>query len=417
MREQIEITRIMEDMSQCTGCGACASVCPVCAIDMAPDEEGFLFPVVDQERCTSCGRCARVCPVNRSDAAAAATGATQQKTEDSDADALPTYACWATSAPLRAESSSGGAFGVLATQVVRAAGVVFGAAFVTPNRVIHQQAETVTQLQALLRSKYVQSETGNVFPEVKQLLDAGRRVLFCGTPCQVAGLYAFLGNRPEQLLSCDFVCSGVPSPLSWRLHVAALERRFGGAVQQVSFRSKRRGWRGYRLAMTFSNGTEYDIAAKRDPFFIGFGKELFNRLSCANCRFRTRQSAADLTLADYWGIWKAGKENAAFRDNRGVSLVVVHTPAGRAALESVQDQLNQVRRIYDEAEANNPRMTSSRAPSPQRAAYFQAVADKLPYPQIQKTFMDNASLRYHLKAFARFVLPVSWLQRIREKMR
>ncbi len=415
MRERLEITRIMEDMSQCTGCGACASVCPVGAIEMIPDEEGFLFPVVDQERCTSCGRCVRVCPVNRADAAA--TGAARQKTDDSNGNDLPTYACWAVSASLRAESSSGGTFGVLATQVVKAAGVVFGAAFASPTRVIHQQAETVAQLQALLRSKYIQSETGNVFLEVKQQLDAGRRVLFCGTPCQVAGLYAFLGHRPDQLLSCDFVCSGVPSPLAWRLHVTSLEQRLGGAVRQVSFRSKRRGWRGYRLAMTFANGAGYDIAAKRDPFFIGFGKELFNRLSCANCRFRTRQSAADLTLADYWGIWKAGKENMAFRDNKGVSLVVVHTPAGRAALETVQDQLNQVRRTYGEAEANNPRMTTSRAPSPQRAAYFQAVADGLPYPQIQKKFMDNTSLRYHLKAFARFLLPVSWLQRIREKMR
>ncbi len=404
MGDQQAPISILEDMARCTGCGACMAICPVSAIRMLPDDEGFLFPGIDHARCTRCRACVRVCPVN------ASLAASRERQDDSSP---PTYACWAADEALRTRSSSGGAFGVLARAVLNAGGVVFGAAFVTSESVAHRMAQTHEALEPLLRSKYVQSDTGDSFLQVRGQLNSGRRVLFCGTPCQVAGLVSFLGGRPAGLLTCDFVCSGVPSPLAWRTHLDGLARRHGGRASAVSFRSKTGGWRKYRLEIRFDNGATYRIPAGRDPFFIGFGMELFNRRSCADCRFRTLQSAADLTLADYWGIWKHGVAHPAFRDNRGVSLVVVHTPAGAAALSEAGDALCQVSRTYGEAEADNPRMTSSRPPSPQRKAYFQAVRDGVDPLRIQQRFMNNTGLAYHLKALARKILPESLRQRLR----
>ena len=399
--------RIMDDFSQCTGCGACDAVCPVDAIGMLPDAEGFLFPHIDPERCTLCGQCRRTCPVNRMDAhVQARQGEVPQTT-------LPAYACWASDENLRGRSSSGGAFGVLALQTLAQGGIVYGAAFQDSRRLIHQRAETREQLEPLLRSKYVQSETGDAFRQVKTLLSSGRPVLFCGTPCQVAGLHAYVGNRPDGLVTCDFVCSGVPSPLSWSMHLEALEKKYGGHVRQVSFRDKSGGWRRNRMRVTFENGTSYESPTQLDPFFIGFGKELFNRKACSQCRFRTRASAADLTLGDFWGIWKAGGDNPAFRDDRGMSLVVVHTPVGHRILSEVERDLHRVQRTYGEAESGNPRMATSRPPSPLREAYFGAVVAGRAFGDIQRTFMDNSSLRFHVKRLARTLLPGDLLRHVR----
>ena len=411
MLKKREEMRIMDDFVHCTGCGACDAVCPVDAIHMQPDAEGFLFPEINPERCTLCGQCRRTCPVNRAD-----TQHQARQTGKPHA-ALPVYACWASDEKLRRESSSGGAFGVLARQMLSQDGIVFGAAFQDSRRLVHRRVETHGQLEPLLRSKYVQSETEDSFRQVKEALSSNRRVLFCGTPCQVAGLHAFLGDRPEGLVSCDFVCSGVPSPLSWRMHVEAMEKRHGSPVRNVSFRNKSGGWRRNSMQVTFENGAAYNCPTQRDPFFIGFGKELFNRKACAHCRFRTQASSADLTLADFWGIWKAGGENPAFRDDKGMSLVVVHTPVGQKALSDTEHALNRIQRTYEEAESNNPRMTTSRPPSPLRNAYFGAIAAGRTYDDIAHAFMDNSSLRFHVKRLARMLLPARLLQGVRSMLR
>lgn len=393
--------RILEDMDQCTGCAACAQICPCDAIRMAENEEGFQFPNADPERCNDCGLCRRTCPVAR-------------PLMEPHADAPAVHACIAHDPEVRRLSSSGGAFTVLAQSVLAQGGAVFGAAFDETFRVVHRSAESVTDLDRLRRSKYVQSDVARTFLEARQLLDAGRPVLYCGAPCQVAGLRAFLGRPHPGLIACDFVCSGVPSPRVWRMFLEELSARYGGKITDVSFRRKTRGWYGYHMAITFDTGATYDVKAKKEAFFIGFGKNLFNRKSCADCRFRTLRSAADLTLADYWGIWKTGKPE--YRDDQGVSLVMAHTPAGQAALDAAAQAMRIEKRTYAEAESSNPRMTSSCPMSPARSAFFQDVAAGLPFGTIRRKWMDNESLVYHLRSLVKAVVPLGLIRTMRNRL-
>ncbi len=397
--------RILDDMDQCTGCSACAQVCPRGAIGMMENSEGFLFPETDASSCNDCGLCRRTCPVAR-------TTATSE-VEAASAALPPVFACIARDPDVRRASSSGGAYSVFAASVLARGGAVFGAAFDESFRVVHRSAASASGLDALRRSKYVQSDVRDTFREVRDLLVAERPVLYCGEPCQIAGLKAFLGRPYPMLLTCDFVCSGVPSPLVWRRYLAELSERHGAKITSISFRNKSRGWYGYHMSIGFESGSAYEVKAKKETFFIGFGKNIFNRKCCADCRFRTRHSAADLTLADYWGIWMTGRPE--YRDDQGVSLVVAHTQAGRAALDGAARDMRIEERTYAEAEASNPRMTSSCPMSPGRQAFFADLASGMPFGAIRRKWMDNESLAYHLRCLVKAVVPTGLIKGMRSR--
>lgn len=269
----------------CTGCGSCVAVCPSAAIRMQPDEHGFLHPAVDAAACTDCGLCACKCPVSTPPQVSAHT------------EILTGYA---NDEALLPASSSGAIFPVLASEIIRRGGIVFGAAFDQNFDVAHTAAESAAELAALCSSKYVQSSIpSGIYAQVKAALTAGRWVYFSGMPCQVAGLKNYLGREYETLITQDTACHSVPSPMVWKNYRSALEMQNGSKLKSFSFRKKATGWENYHIHAAFENGREFLQLAAKNPYQRGFIKGLYSRGSCFDCKFKGIERCSDITLADY----------------------------------------------------------------------------------------------------------------------
>ena len=341
----------------CTGCGACAEICSCGCIQMTADAEGFLRPQIDEAACIGCGLCEKRCP------AVHAQPESPKKAE--------LFAAVAKKEQLRTESSSGGIFSVLAGCVLQQGGIVFGAAFSKDCRTVqHISVDTAEKLALLRSSKYVQSEIGRSYREAKDYLDSGRSVLFCGTPCQIAGLKAFLARPYENLLCVDVICHGVPSAKIWRRYLDMLEERNQSKCSAVNFRDKSYGWADFRIKISFDNGTIRMHRQMADPYFRGFCANLFLRPSCYQCQFKGKNSCADITLGDFWGLHRVLSEWA---DNRGTTLVQVRTQQGHVWMKraAAQMKLQQVEET-SAFRANMPALKSV-PENPNRAKFFEAL--------------------------------------------
>jgi len=316
----IEIT----EKYKCCGCKACYNICPVSCIEMVIDEEGFWYPKVDTLRCTQCGLCTQVCPE------------------------LNVYACVkCAKEPValavrnkndakRLKSSSGGVFIALAEYVISNDGVVFGAGYDEDFNVIHKQATTLEELKQLMGSKYVQSDIGSTYEKAKGYLDNNKKVLFTGTPCQIAGLQNYLGNDYSNLYSCDLICHGVPSPKVFSKYKKFLEERYSSKIEMISFRDKDQGWNLFSMVVEFSNGQKYQANLQKDPFLVGFLRNLYLRPSCYRCPYSRLPRVSDITLGDYWGVQT---RYPAIDNDKGVSLVLINTAKGEQLIEHCAENL------------------------------------------------------------------------------
>lgn len=304
----------------CVACGACMSACSRDCISIQKDEQGFYMPKIHDRSCVGCGGCRRVCPVNHEIKGVPWETGTY-------------YALWAKAPTCRREGSSGGAFGLLAESVLAEGGVVFGAAYDNGWKSVCQTSTDVVPLGALKKSKYVESYTGTVFRQVRGALEAGRQVLYCGTACQIEGLSMFLKKPYANLLTCDFLCHGVPAAGVFERYVNGLEKKYG-KITELDFRSKALGWKAYCTKAVFSSGKTVIKNRYRDPYLRIFFENTALREACYSCH-RLQNSSADITLGDFWGV-KAVPE---LRDtNEGISLVSVHTPKGNFAMERLFSQ-------------------------------------------------------------------------------
>ena len=251
--------------SYCCGCEACVQCCPKRCISMHEDKEGFLYPKVDKEACIDCGLCEKVCPIIHQ----------AEPTEP-----LSSYIAINPNEEIRLHSSSGGIFTLLAEQVIAEGGVVFGARFDENWDVVHAWTDTIEGLAPFRGSKYVQSRIGNTYKETKDFLQQGRKVLYSGTPCQIAGLKKYLRKEYDNLLTVDFICHGVPSPGVWRRYLSELreslraERGDGKntvpssidelpVITGISFRDKSNGWKkfGFRFRYAASKAAQNSVSA------------------------------------------------------------------------------------------------------------------------------------------------------------
>lgn len=302
----------------CCGCAACVQVCPKSCIAMVRDGEGFDYPKADSERCISCGLCEKVCPVSHAQAEPAGEPkAFAAYGPDKD----------------RAESSSGGIFAQLARQTLAKGGLVFGAAMAEDSKIaVHTAIDSEGDLPRLQGSKYLQSHVEKCFRQAKEELEAGRAVLFTGTPCQIEGLLHFLGRDYENLVTADVICHGVPSEKLWQKYLDCQQHRYGSRVTRVSFRDKRQGWKSFSMALTFENGKQYAKKLYFDTYLQLFLQDLCLRPSCYACPSRKKHRVSDLTLGDFWGCDRVCPE---MDDDTGLSLVLIHSEKGQRAFDAL----------------------------------------------------------------------------------
>lgn len=307
------------DKAKCCGCEACRQICPVECIAMATDERGFAYPVADASKCIGCGKCDRVCPV--------VNEATERKP-------LKVLAAMNRDTDVRLASSSGGIFMALADNVIAEGGVVFGDRFNKQWGVEHGHATSMAEAMAFQGSKYVQSPTGDSYRQALDFLTQGRSVIYSGTPCQIAGLQRFLGNRERgHLITVDIVCHGVPSPHIWADYIA----RFA-PVSSVRFRDKSISWQRFSMSID-SRNHKYSQPLNTDTFLQGFLNNLYLRPSCYECAAKCGKSHSDITLADFWGI---DSVVSGFNDGKGTSLVLVNTILGQNLIQQLDLRSHEV---------------------------------------------------------------------------
>ena len=344
---------------KCTGCSACANSCPKSAITMEESREGFLFPIVDSSKCIGCGLCERTCPIISKDC----------KTDN----LFPlAYALW--SVPDREFSSSGGAFSAFARYVVENSGVVFGAVLCEDFHVRHVYVDTLEGLPKLRGSKYIQSEVSASFNEVKRFLSQNRKVLFVGTPCQIAGLKAFLKRDYENLLLLDLVCHGVPSYKVFASYIDKLVVRKQwnrDDVKDFDFR-RRDGWD--KTAYVFVKNKRKAIYGVDALFTEAFDAASIFRESCYLCNYSTLPRTGDCTIADFWGL---GLHGIPFRQDvsKGVSLVLVNTRKGEESLKQLKNVFVEKRPLA-EALVENHNLSCRTEPYPRREELIHAFLDQ-----------------------------------------
>ena len=304
----------------CTGCSACAQVCPVQSIHMVQSADGFIRPEVHEQGCIHCGKCETVCPV-------------QHKLLEKQM--IKAYYLSHRDQAVLLGSSSGGAFYAIAQWILTRKGVVFGAAFDIETKMLVYKSTDDVALDELMRSKYVESYVGNAFKEVREHLNRGRWVAFCGTPCHVAGLKNYLGKAYDKLILIDFTCGGVPSQSLLADHLNGLEKKYRSRVKSMNFRDKRYCWKRYCLTVTFENGKEYSRIAEFDPYLWTFlHTKATKRAGCAACKFQAKH-CADFVIADFWKV--NSFPDVPTNGNRGLSLVLCQTQKAQSMMQELDE--------------------------------------------------------------------------------
>ena len=314
------------EKSKCTGCGLCKNICPFGAIEMKPDNEGFLRPHIN-DKCTKCGICAMKCP------------ALSKKLNVNKS--FKTFAVWSKDG-LREKGSSGGVFPAIAEKTIKDGGVVFGAAFEKGCRkLVHAKATNKAELEKLYKSKYVQCDAGLVYKEVKAELETGKPVVFSGCPCQVDALKTYLGKDYENLTTIDILCHGAPSPYAYNKFLDEVSN--GKEIKAVDFRDKKPGW-GTLIRVDFADGSlHHDLY--NGNYFRAFLSGIAMRESCYTCPYSQENRPGDLTIGDFWGVADYKKD---WNDNKGTSIVLTNNLHGEQCLQKISHSISRIEEIpYD----------------------------------------------------------------------
>lgn len=307
------------EKKRCSGCSACYNICPVDAISMECDNEGFLYPRVNEEKCINCGMCENTCPyVSR---------------KERNTDLNKCFAAYNKNDVEREMSSSGGIFILLAKKILQEGGVVYGAAYDGEFLVYHKYIDDMADIRDLVGSKYMQSRIGKSFSVVKKFLKQNRKVLFVGTSCQIGGLRAYLQREYKNLVCVDFICLGTPSPKVWKDYLVTYFPNHN--IKFVNFKNKEIGWHNFSLNIITDKG-DYCKSGRDTYFFTGYFKHIYSRPSCSECIFKNGNRDSDITISDCWGYHYIAPE---MDDNKGLSSIECHSKLGLDLFESIKESL------------------------------------------------------------------------------
>lgn len=333
---------LYEEKEECCACGACVNICAKGAIKMIEDEAGFLYPEIDEQLCVSCGLCKKVCNFQKS------TPIESRKV---------TYVAVSKNKKLLKKSASGGIFAAIAEKILGEDGIVVGACLGKDFRVRHILINKLDELESIQGSKYVQSEMGYVYRDVKKYLNQGRRVLFSGTPCQVDGLKGFLGKDYANLITIDIVCHGVPNNRMFKEYILSLERKYHSPINEFVFRDKSIGW-GINGSVLIGNKKK-KIWGSASTYLFYFSKGWIYRRSCYECKYASSSRPADFTIGDYWGIEKQHPEyleKDGLNERWGLSLLIANNEKAIKLLESYSDIIELKESTFEKATAKNAQL-------------------------------------------------------------
>lgn len=359
----------------CTGCTACVNICPRKAIIMKVDSDGFKYPVIDQEKCINCGLCEKTCPVINT------------KSKDS---LNICYVAYNKSFIERMNSSSGSIFSLIANYILNNRGIVIGAAFDNNNHLRHIAIDKKEDLNPLRKSKYLQSDLNDIFKYIKDQTKT-RRVLFVGTPCQVAGLKAFMKNN-DNLITIDLCCHGVPSPKLFSKFVKELENKYNDKLINYDFRDNESGWDSYSNTFEFINN-KISERNKENNYMRLFLANVALRESCYNCNFKLGNKYSDITLGDYWGIKNYYPE---MYNKEGVSAIIINTENGKQIFNSICSDINYKKCTIDEITNGNPCLIESVKRPVNRDKFFNDI-EKKSTNELVKKYIPKVSLLRRVK--------------------
>ena len=346
----------IKDKTLCCGCSACAMKCPKHCITMQADSEGFLYPVVNEADCIDCGLCEKVC---------------HELHPYEHRKPLNVYAAINKDEDIRLKSSSGGIFYLLAEKTISEGGVVFGARFDEDWQVVIDYAETMEGIKPFMGSKYVQARTATAFKDAEAFLKQGRKVLFSGSPCQIAGLLHYIRKEYDNLTTVDFVCHGVPSPKVWQRYLDEVVKSGKRAINDVKFRNKSNGWKKFNFVLSYNQEEKtHSLCSwhQQNHYMRAFLSDMILRPSCHECRAKQGSSNSDITIADFWGIHIEMPE---MDDDKGTGLVLVNTEKGRQALD--WSKVTKKESSVEVASKYNGGLSSITKPHPKRSDFFAAL--------------------------------------------
>lgn len=307
----------------CTKCGVCISVCPKNAINYKDKSGREIYPSINRSLCIECGLCTQICHMN-------------SKNKNYGCDEPIFIACKYKDSEIVKSSSSGGAFYALAKYILTNGGIVYGAAWNNEMEVQHIEIDKVEELPLLHGSKYVESDLSIVFQSIKRRLSENRWVLFSGTPCHVASLYAYLRKDYDKLITCDLICHGLPQKSVWKKYVNEMQKAVDSKVIYAEFKNKTEGWRKPHLVLYFENGE------RTDEFIWDtvYGKLYHGRYSvleaCNSCKYAKMPRHSDITIGDFWGY----EEEVDHLGKDGVSLLILNTKKGKNYFRNIQNTID-----------------------------------------------------------------------------
>lgn len=372
----------IEDKTNCTSCSACYSICPVQAIRMVVDKEGFKYPKVDKEKCINCGLCNKICPI-------------LNRKQIQNRKRKPTViAAWSKTENTRIDSTSGGVFSELAKAMYSENGYVAGAVYNKEWMVEHIISNQEEDLENLRSSKYLQSNINDTFKKIKEKLEDGKKVLICGSPCQISGLYQYLQKEYENLYTCDFICRGMNSPKIFKKYLENLENKYNSKIKKIKFKNKIHGWHNFSTKIDFENGKSYIGGRYVDSYMVGYLQHnAFIRPSCYECQFKGLPRVADITLADFWGIEKI---DSSMDNDKGTSMILINSSKGEKLFEKIKNNLQ-----YKEIKSNNILnenvcANKSVEKSEIREKVFQEI-DQLNYNELSEKYFPSPNLPKRIK--------------------
>lgn len=338
----------------CTGCRTCEQLCPKSCITMEYTSEGFIEPRIDASKCVDCGLCQKKCPQNISNLNSLPKGVYAVRYKDNKE---------------IMQSASGGVFVAIAKYFLKQGGVCVGAAYLDEWNVGHIVVKDENDVPRLQSSKYVQSDTLHTYTEVRSLLKSGVKVLFSGTPCQVAGLKSFLGNTDTtNLLTMDLICHGVPSIKLFKSYIGWLEKKMGSRVLCYNFRDKSSGW-----GVNFRVKTKYKTKTRScviDPYYYHFLQGDIYRECCYHCKYCNTQRIGDMTIGDYWGIEEIMPD---FFSKKGVSCLLLNSEKAMSYIPLIQDLFYMRRSTLPDVMKHQHNLSYPTPRSPFRDTVYQSL--------------------------------------------